>query len=88
MQACYFALLYDGTASHGRRRSSPWLYATLQHVSTNYDDADSVVWQKIEEELTSFTPATVSGATQQAAKLSAPKDGEEGKGKGKKRKAD
>ena len=45
-------------------------------------------WQKIEEELTSFTPATVSGATQQAAKLSAPKEGEEGKGKGKKRKAE
>ena len=87
MQACYICLLYDqqGSTRGKAIKSSSWLYATLPHVTTSYESVDSTLRKKIEDELASFTPATVSGATQQAAKLVPSKPP---KADGKKRKAE
>jgi len=72
MQACYVCLLYDDRAT-GRRKSAKWLYATLPHVRPKYEDASASLVAEIESELVTFTPATVSGAIQQAAKHATPR---------------
>ena len=83
MQACYVCLLYDEQAT-----STPWLYATLPHVKPTYENASPSLMEKIETALASFTPATVSGATQQALKHAPPRPEKAGGGNGKKRKAE
>ena len=90
-QACYICLLYDHRASgQGKAaKSHLWLYATLPHVTPKYKYASSSLLQKIEEELASFEPASVSGATQQATKYTPPKPQKDEAGNGgKKRKSE
>ena len=71
-QASYMCLLYDDGASRRKRGSGPWLYATMPNVDPIGEDAGSQLMQKISSELTSFTPASVSGAVQQAGKHTPP----------------
>ena len=81
----------DPDVSSRGGKSTPWLYVSVAHVTPTLEEASSRVIKKIEKELKSFIPASVSGATQQAAKHSPPKDekhGEGGKKGGKKRKAE
>ena len=76
-QACYMCLLYDTTISsasdHTPRKSpSPWMYATMPNVQNTYGFVPKPTLRQIELELESFTPATVSGAIQQAGKFTDP----------------
>ena len=73
-QACYVCLLYKLNCTSG----SCWMYATMPNIGTLSDtkvntptmigdDVSKEMMSMIQEELRSFTPASVSGAVQKAA---------------------
>ena len=70
-QACYVCLLYKIDCTSG----SPWIYATMPNITKVLDynvdppaflEVSAETMSKIEVELRSFHPASVSGAVQQA----------------------
>ena len=77
MQACYVCLLFDP-------ETSKFQYATVPHVSSTGETADTPLWKEIQAKLLTFNPTTVSGAIQQATRLIAEKD--DGKSSKRKRK--
>ena len=69
MQACYVCLLYNP-------HMSKFQYATMPNVSITVETADEELWKAIMDKFAVFHPATVSGAIQQAAKLTSSDSGE------------
>ena len=75
-QACYICLLYKLSNKLNCVSGSRWLYATMPNITAVLDanadtptflKASEAMMSQIEKEFESFTPATVSGAIQQAA---------------------